>query len=705
MNLLQGRNMNYNYYFKGTYYFRKAIHQKHLIDRDKNLIFRRSLRLCMDKHRYSYLAKNKDTLDKLCHYVNLKLTVRLKEQKMDVTDINWYIQELCDLYWQEAVIEGSDLEEQRIKDLEYISQEGMQHGYLIQAITQKFKELDDHYLNLSDTKKTQKLGVEIVKHSNISNEDILKIPPEKLITFYEKLIKHERDILDNDIQVYIKRNLFEFLPLFNPASKTMEEKINEAYFNYLSLVRSNKPSTNYIKLINSLKSQKQIEQTTPIQTKEDLLTEYTQEVQEDEIDILDTKPDHWKLLDKYVTPKRFPQKGGDTFKNSVRFFCEFLDGNDSKDKAISIEKFTQEDLERFSDLMTECPPKNKSYNTLTLFELVIKRKEENLPRMMSNSMKTIQDHIREFWGFLCEEYNTLDKGLIEKVDLEYELSYKKEATNEWDPELRALYKHEAQKIIDQVFNEKALKKILMNQPRNFYTFAFGYFLGMRISEIILIKIEDIKVQEHEGKKIYYIWLNEDNELQDLKNKNAHRNIIISDLLIELGFLNYVNLRKKRDKKWLFDFPPSKSAPVTQYWSRKFQELFPDDVKTETNRPYNYINFRSLRKSFVEINLSENSQKYATDQNKKRLQGHDSDSSEAKTYLGRLEPYKGKYILDSLDSYGLDLSNLKHSIKNYHKTIIIDINIIQEHKEEWAIKSRVRLKRKRNSKKKKKREIY
>ena len=94
-------------------------------------------------------------------------------------------------------------------------------------------------------------------------------------------------------------------------------------------------------------------------------------------------------------------------------------------------------------------------------------------------------------------------------------------------------------------------------------------------------------------------------------------------------------------------------------------------------------------SFCLYNFNENRTDFDTDQNKKRLEGHVSDDTEAATYLGRLEPYKGKVMLDAIGDFDLKLDGLKNSIQIHYKKIVRDLDIKQSTKSEWNIKSKVK----------------
>ena len=207
-------------------------------------------------------------------------------------------------------------------------------------------------------------------------------------------------------------------------------------------------------------------------------------------------------------------------------------------------------------------------------------------------------------------------------------------------------------------------------------------------------MKDIKVQTKGDKKYYYLYLNENEKFQHLKNENAHRNIPITDLMIDLGFLNYVEIRHKKGAETLFDFPKSVGSAARAFFSRKFVNLFPNQADTRENRNNrildNYIQFRSFRKNFAELLFSETRNSYDTIENKKRIMSHDNQITGV--YLGRAEPFQIYHILNDIDYSHINFEPLKVNIKDYFKTIKTDLKWLKEEVEEWKIKSKVRPKR-------------
>lgn len=698
--------MSYTYQFKGTYYFRKNIHRKYLNNRNTNLNYRRSLKLCMEEWFYHYLVENKNELDKISNYINFNLTQILGKKLLEVNDINLYIEELCENYKNAACIENSNLEKKRIEDLQYIDEDGLHLGYQLQSITIKFKEIDDHYHNLTNESKerTQQLGTEIIKRTNISMERVLKeVPPEKLIDFYEVLIKNEREVLKNDLRIYIRRNLFQFYPLIENKNCADEEKCEEGLYKYIDLVHNNIRQKNYLEFIkkNSVKSKNPTNDFfNNFNNEEELLNALLQKInKKEEKEILDTKLNINNLIQNYLEFKKPSDTVEKRMKLSLRLFKDFLIGNGKEYKSKHIEDLTLKDIKDFEELCVECSPRlTIDLRDKNLFELVEYRKSVNGPRYEITTAGPMENDIKDFWKYICKYVNNdLNKELFDGFYFLSSLKDKNIEENKSDNLLRRFKEEELQKYINEIYTEKKVKDILIDNPKNFFSFFFSLFTGIRIGEFIYIRLENINVQEKNGERIFYIWLNENIKPQSLKNTNSHRNIIIPEPLIKLGFLNYVEKRINRNKVWLWDFPKSGYQGVSIFHQRNIKKLFPENADTLENRRKgnNLIQYRSLRKNFTEYIFSRKfNSEFSTDVNKKRLLGH-SEGSTTGRYLGRIEPYQGKLILNELEDYDLELDKLKEIVKSFYGSVLTDLDFLED-KNNWMEKSKVKPQRRRKT---------
>jgi hypothetical protein len=133
--------------------------------------------------------------------------------------------------------------------------------------------------------------------------------------------------------------------------------------------------------------------------------------------------------------------------------------------------------------------------------------------------------------------------------------------------------------------------------------------------------------------------------------------------------------------------------MTKYFD-KITNGFYEDTAENRIKGGNVIQFRSLRKNFSEYIFSNKSGQYYTEQNAKRLIGHEEGTSSG-TYLGRIEPLVGKSILDEFKDYSLDLTTLYDLVENYYKNIARDLDI--KDKNDYMITSTVKPKKSRKIK--------
>ena len=680
--------MNYYYFEKGSFYFRKRINSGYLKDKPNGMIFRISIKK-IAKQFYIILQNNTQELNNFTTYINKRLDILLRHKKGElmVEDIMSYIYNICEEYKKTAIIENSSLEMKRIEALSYINENGVQNGYSIQAISRKYKQIVDQYEGLDNTEKTIELGNEILKRSNITREQLLEVKPSEMIIFHEMLIKAEKAVLENDIKLYISRNYAQFSSLVLNPTESLESQINQAYYEYLDLVRLNPIQIDYLKFIRDRKFTPvaaKVEEALSIEEILKLVKEQTFTEKEN------VQYDIEILIHKFLDLKKYKEKKHKEAYRALQYFKSFCF---CKNK--NLQELTVDDFIELEDLLINLPPKTKAeeFNNLSIYELVDKRKRENLVKVANNTVNFIESYIKQFWTYLCKKHKNLKLDIDLKDNLFCKSAAKimKEEDDEQDPILRAFKTEEINKFIEVAYNDKDLKRTLLNSPRNFYLFVLSYLCGLRQEEGLLLSMNDIKVQTKDNKKYYYLYLNENEKFQHLKNKNAHRNIPITDLMIDLGFLNYIDIRHKKGAETLFDFPKSGGTAARTFFSRHFVKLFPEQADTRENRNNrildNYIQFRSFRKNFAELLFSETRNNYDTTENKHRIMGHDNNTKGL--YMGRAEPLQVYHILNDIDYSHINFEPLKENIKDYFKTIKTDLKWLKEEVEEWKIKSKVK----------------
>lgn len=613
-------------------------------------------------------------------------------------DIIEFINDITNDYYKKAIIENSTLEIKRIEALEYINENGVQQGYGIQALSKEYKTVLTQYDNLDNTDKTFELGSKIVKRSNITKEQLLEIKPDQLVLFYEMLIKAEKSVLENDIKLYIARNLHQFTPLISDMQSEQNTKVEEAFYDFISIIRDNKSQIDYLNFIQKKKNDKKITSYQGHTTEELLQLMLDKQKVMDEEKLLNTKTDLSIFVDKFISFKKYTDKRGKASKRSIQLFIDFVKGNGKEYKTKNISELTIDDMLEFEQLLIEIKIRTKAkiFNNVTLFDLVEMRLEDGTARMSEETVNGIESYIKDFWLYIAKHHKNaqIDRDLISILNCKSALREKKEDNNETTAYLRSFAISEINIFIEKVYSIKKLKKILLSSPRNFWLFILGLLTGMRHEESLLINIDDIKMQIKDDKKYYYIYLNEDQKYQHLKNRNAHRNIPITDLLISLGFLDYVKKRKNSGYDSLFYFTKTGASASNAFYQRHLQALFPDVIFNNENKNKglieSYIQYRSLRKNFSNFLFEETLTKSDTDENKHRLMGHTMGGQKGR-YLGRLEPFKAFNIMNAIDFENeINFNIIKETTSNFYSNTT-DLDWISE-EFKWNKNSKVKPKR-------------
>jgi len=492
---------------RGSLYFRKRISHKHLVSGKKKVEIKKALKPVTKKY-YHILLNNHEELAKLSAYLNDRINIFLKHKgKVEMIDIIEYINNLCYDYYEHAIVENSSLEVKRVKELEYINENGIQQGYSIQALAKEYKIVITQYDYLEDTQKTVEIGTRILKRSEITKEQLLEIRPDQLVIFYEMLIKAEKTILENDIKLYISRNLHQFIPLVTNMSQDNFSKIEESYYTLLQIIRDNEPQIDYLSFIQKMKKTTSLN--LDLISKEELVNELIQKLKVQEEDkVLNTAINLHILINNFIQYKKYNDKRAQAAFRSIKLFTDFIEGNGAEYKRKTLEELTALDMIAFEELLIEVKlrTKAKEFENLTLFELVKMRKEDNSARMGSETIDGTEGYIKDFWNYLFkhEQNIKIDKDLITVLHCKNALLDIIQDKEETEASLRSFTIEELNSFLLNTYNKVELKKILLSQPRNFWLFILGLITGMRHEESLLICLDDIKMQIKNNKKYYYI---------------------------------------------------------------------------------------------------------------------------------------------------------------------------------------------------------
>ena len=139
------------------------------------------------------------------------------------------------------------------------------------------------------------------------------------------------------------------------------------------------------------------------------------------------------------------------------------------------------------------------------------------------------------------------------------------------------------------------------QDEIYWSFLFGAVGGPRLGEIGQIALSDVKDVELDRTfggdfkgRCTFIHITGTGEGQHVKTEVSERYVVIHDRLIELGFRDYVEQRRRAGKKRLFDLEPDKNGNFVKRLSRRSNDYL-DRVVTKDPR---YV-FHSTRHEFTD----------------------------------------------------------------------------------------------------------
>jgi integrase len=196
-------------------------------------------------------------------------------------------------------------------------------------------------------------------------------------------------------------------------------------------------------------------------------------------------------------------------------------------------------------------------------------------------------------------------------------------------------------------------------PHRIYDAAYwlpllAVFHGLRLEEIAQLSAEDVFINDH----VWVIRVHPERR-NKLKNDNANRVVPIHKKLIELGFLTYVELIRKRDNRhmWPKLKPGSVDAKLSSYYTKAFTNYCKAVGLYDPLRP-----FHALRATFRTF-LEEQDIKSA---HISKLLGHSLKTAlgEGATYVKSMKSSLLKEVVDRFDPE-IDLSHLESFDPNVH----------------------------------------
>lgn len=246
-----------------------------------------------------------------------------------------------------------------------------------------------------------------------------------------------------------------------------------------------------------------------------------------------------QLFEMYIEEKESIKPLGDKNKRDLEYvFKHLISWFDDE----SVYKLTRKDFSRFrKNCVIKLPqsPTRKEFKNKTTKEIIQIVEEKSFETL---GTITINKHMRRIHQVFNWAHNIA--GLI-KFNPTKDFQIQDSSTSSKSKkESKVPYSEEDLKNIfeNSPRFSSELEKELIKNPSNIFIPLLCLFMGAKPTELALLKTNDIKL--HKG-----IWVVDIHE--KVKNDFNIRRVPISDKLIEIGFLKYVNYQKKYKEEKLF----------------------------------------------------------------------------------------------------------------------------------------------------------
>ncbi len=474
-----------------------------------------------------------------------------------------YIKNLLKQYVDVAKEEYSDFANRREHKYTYTKENGKKVlGSHPKAIDYHIEELQDSVYSADK----EEIAKDIINDSNITEEytqAVKELSAEGRQRLLDEVIKAEIELLYYDKS----RN----------ESRTSHDKIQNTYIpNEISAQNIAYSQFNTIKE-TIMEAKAEEEQKYKLKTKEEVFSEYLDEVRKEKANLLDkviqpiktflqsAEHNHlvdYKILDYEIffnaliyTPKYLYEKS--------KFYKEYS-GN-----YVQVAEDFKESLEGEENLVSDFIQSDKLDSRL-------------------QSKKNVEEKYNEINNFLdyCKDNDYIKKNYLR--------GNRKFSVKKFDGILKNKRKRQPFNNIElNLMFTKLTKSINTTDTQNILIPIISLFSGLRVEEICKLRVEDIK----EENDIYYFDIN-----GLVKTENSIRKVPIhSQLIDKFKFLDFVKKRKNEKEEMLFNLKSvyhKGKLKYSHYFLRDYFYNFRDSFITQERIEIDLVSFHSFRHTFA-----------------------------------------------------------------------------------------------------------
>ena len=563
---------------------------KYLIKKNKTYWYRRKI-LHYGEIVFSLKTKNYDIAIVRHSYMDYHIKRLIHKGAFETMTVE-EIKEIIDKYKSYMLtVDYNDYEEQRDKELSIEIDGEFYGGHTKEALKHTF----EHYRYIhaqNDLDLVKKETAKILKRSNIQSEfKKLKTDKEKAV-FHWELLKAEMEIL---YKTYLKQKEL------TGGIQTEKEYMGYTVQDFINMLSSSQN--------NSSSSQKKV-----IRINE--------------------------LIEKYILEKNTTNNWSDKNVRDLQYVFLRLSEHFNN---CPIDQLSREDFSSFRDQVLAYLPKQinknifKGKNTSEIVEIVKKGKIDTISKV------TINKHLRRIhqvfeWAYRNDYINK---------NLTKDLEFKKTKQERAKKTAKIPYSQEELKHLFEKspwFNED-IEKTLKHDPKRVFIPLLALFTGSKPTELAMLQTADICTKDG----IVGI------DFKDhVKTSYSIRFVPIAQTLIDLGFLKYVDRRKKQKVKMLFPKVKVYKGDGTNFTNEftRFNREYISTSKDKTFYSLRHLVNQKLKDKQVPIYMIND------------ITGHSggSGNKDIDTYGDKqMSPKILKEVIDKSLVYDLDFTKLKNTI--------------------------------------------
>lgn len=586
---------------------------KYLFKKDHIFYYKRKIPNTNISVTVSLLCDSLSKAKRLVGIINQKsYPLFFKVSKMskitDRDELQVYIKSILKKYVLEAILEYEELENLRHEDFTYTHDDGrkLDGGHPL-SIEKALLEIDTAIFNKDS--KAELVG-RILQRSNITDEELDKIPDDKIDMFYTKLLKAENEVL-----LYDKSR--------NERILTVPNLLKDEFREF----------THYDGNTTYEQNAEQFQQQVQIKAKED------NPFYENTAEELKKAYLEKRTAEGLRDPKRY--------ETDIDMLLQIT----GKKYLIDMK---QKDMQDFVNVLKKLPDFNKHrklYDSKTYREIAELYEKEQWELL---SVNTVNNRIIRISAFLddCVDSEVLDRNRL--ANKKTKVMNKKKA-QKWE---RVSYtKEDLTKFFNSEWYQKDLIYNLKHTPDKIFVALLSLYHGFRQNEICSLYVKDIT----DIYGIPCIYIREDEFDKTIKKGTSEREVPIHPKILEIGFMKFVEHQRQQGYERLFpNLFFTKKKGYGQAFSKKFNrksvkeqfidlEFYKPDAKLRKD-------FHSFRHTFTEqLKGREDVPDGALDY----INGHMNNSESQKRY-GRHQKPRLLNILNKLD-YELDFEDINNGI--------------------------------------------